>query len=140
MRYAPLGLAFMLASCAPITWDRPGTTQAEFNQDNARCRLVAQGMNPGGFIAVGSASYVAGAAVGNAIGTAVSQYATHRDCMMATGYMPSNPNADLTGTPATDDEIRASCERSRVATPALIRDAAWVAQCIVERTEIVRKP
>jgi hypothetical protein len=35
-----------LSGCAPTIWDRPGTTQAEFNMDNARCRLVAEGANP----------------------------------------------------------------------------------------------
>lgn len=93
MRYAPFALAFMLVGCAPVTWDRPNTTQVQFNQDNARCRLVAQGMNSGDFFAVGSASYVAGAAIGNAIGTAMKQYATHKDCMMATGYTPQDPQA-----------------------------------------------
>ena len=46
------------------------------------------------FYAQGSVSFVAGAALGNAIGTAANQVATYRDCMMATGYTPRAANAE----------------------------------------------
>jgi hypothetical protein len=78
----------LLGACAPTIWDKPDATQADFNQDSARCRLLARGMNPGGFYAQGSAQFVAGAALGNTLGTAANQRATYRDCMMATGYAP----------------------------------------------------
>jgi|SRR5271155_88784 len=84
---------FILAACAPTIWDKPGATQADFNQDSARCRLLARGMNPGDFYAQGSASFVAGAALGNAVGTAANQAATYRDCMMAVGYTPQSSGA-----------------------------------------------
>ncbi|HEV2098976.1 MAG TPA: hypothetical protein VGR45_08620 [Stellaceae bacterium] len=71
-----------VVSCAPMVWDKPGATQAEFNQDSDKCRLVARGMNPGDFYAQGSPT----AALGNAIGTAVGQRQTYQDCMMAGGY------------------------------------------------------
>jgi hypothetical protein len=45
-------------------------------------------MNPGDFYAEGSPKFVASAAIGNAIGTAVNQAATFSDCMMAVGYTP----------------------------------------------------
>lgn len=77
-----------IAGCAPTIWDKPGGTQAEFNQENARCRLVARGMNSGDFYAQGSPGFVAGATIGNAIGTAINTAATYRDCMMAIGYTP----------------------------------------------------
>ena len=50
----------VLGACAPTIWDKPGATQADFNQDGARCRLLARGMNPGDFYAQGSPSFVAG--------------------------------------------------------------------------------
>jgi hypothetical protein len=78
----------LLGACAPTIWDKPDATQADFNQDSARCRLLVRGMNPGGFYAQGSAQFVAGAALGNTLGTAANQRATYRDCMMATGYAP----------------------------------------------------
>ena len=84
------GLIFV-TGCAPTVWDRPGTTQAQFNQDNARCRMVARDMAPGDFYAQGSPQFVAGAAVGNVIGTAVAQNVNYRDCMMAVGYTPESP-------------------------------------------------
>lgn len=79
-------VALLVAGCGPTIWNRPGATQADFNQDDARCRLVAQGMNSGGFYAQGSPGFVAGASVGNAIGTAISTQATYRNCMVANGY------------------------------------------------------
>jgi hypothetical protein len=94
MRWLPIaliGAVLALGACAPITWDKPGATQAQFNQDNAKCRLVARGMNSGDFYAEGKPAFVAGAAIGNAIGTAINTAATYRDCMMATGYTPQNP-------------------------------------------------
>jgi hypothetical protein len=90
MRYLPIAIIgavlFVLGGCAPIVWDKPSGTQAEFNVDNARCRMVARGLNPGGFVAAGSTEFVAGAALGNAIGTAANQRATYRDCMEMQGY------------------------------------------------------
>ena len=88
-----IGVPPILGACAPTIWDKPEATQADFNQDSARCRLLARGMNPGGFYAQGSAEFVAGAALGNAIGTAANQGATYRDCMMATGYTPRGAGA-----------------------------------------------
>jgi hypothetical protein len=81
----------LATGCAPTIWDKPGGTQAQFNQESARCQLVAQGMNSGDFYAQGSQSFVAGAALGNAIGTAIGTAATYRNCMMATGYTPRDP-------------------------------------------------
>ena len=86
-----LAAALALGGCAPMVFDKPGATQADFSEDSAKCRLMARGMNPGGFYAQGSASFVAGAAVGNAIGTAANQRATYKDCMMAAGYTVESP-------------------------------------------------
>ena len=88
---AALVASLAVVGCAPTVWNKPGITQAQFNQDNARCRLVARGMNSGSFYAEGKPAFVAGAAVGNAIGTAINTAATYSDCMMADGYTPENP-------------------------------------------------
>lgn len=85
--------AFALGACAPMVFDKPGATKAEFNQDSAKCRLVARGLNSGNFYAQGSESFVAGAALGNAIGTAITQRETYKDCMMAAGYTLEGPRA-----------------------------------------------
>ena len=98
MKYAVVLGSLILGACAPTIWDKPGATQADFNQDSARCRLLARGMNPGDFYAQGSTSFVAGAALGNAIGTAANQGATYRDCMLAIGYTPQ-----ASGDTAGDD-------------------------------------
>lgn len=82
---------FALYACTPMVFDKPGATHAEFSQDSAKCRLVARGLTPGSFYAQGSESFVAGAAVGNAIGTAVNRRETYKDCMMATGYTLEAP-------------------------------------------------
>ena len=94
---AIIGLAITLGACAPIVWDKPGGTQAQFNVENARCRMVARGLNPGGFYAAGSTEFVAGAALGNAIGTAVNQRQTYRDCMEMQGYTEGGSGATAGG-------------------------------------------
>jgi hypothetical protein len=107
-KVATLIACVAIAGCAPTVWDKPGGSQAEFNQDSARCRLFARGMNSGDFYAEGSPGFVASAAVGNAIGTAVNQQATYHDCMMAVGYAPQSPvssgspNSSLYGAFAYD--------------------------------------
>jgi hypothetical protein len=98
-RNAVMLSCLVLGACAPTIWDKPGATQADFNQDSARCRLLARGMNPGDFYAQGSPSFVAGATLGNALGTAANQVATYRDCMMALGYTPEERGA-VTGEAA----------------------------------------
>lgn len=101
----------LLSGCGQTLWDKPGATPAEFSQDSARCRLIARGLNPGGFYASGSPEFVAGAALGNAIGTAASQMGTYNDCMMASGYTPESPN------------LRASVDKIR---PVLAHTAACI--------------
>lgn len=96
------GFVFTASACTLITWDKQGATQAEFNQDNAKCRLLARGMNPGGFYAQGSPQFVAGAAVGNAIGTAMNQRETYRDCMNMQGYSERGASAAAASASSSD--------------------------------------
>jgi Flp pilus assembly protein CpaB len=114
-----LAAALALGGCAPMVFDKPGATQADFSEDSAKCRLVARGMNPGGFYAQGSASFVAGAAVGNAIGTAANQRATYKDCMMAAGYTVESPQVQALTLSAKPIVARLSvCFRSAYDAPA----------------------
>ena len=94
MRAHLFGLAtcLMLMGCGH-GWDKPGTTQAEFSQDAAHCRLMARGMSSGGFAAVGSPGYVASATAAYGIGSAITEQANYEDCMKAVGYVPSGTEA-----------------------------------------------
>ncbi len=81
----------VLAACAPTMWNRPGTTPAQFAQDDARCQLVARSMNPGGFSASGKPAFVAAVAVISILGTAAGQAGDYRTCMVASGYTAETP-------------------------------------------------
>lgn len=74
-----------LAGCAPMTFNKPGATQAEFGADSAQCRFMARNMQTG-YVAVGSPAFVAGAAIGNAIGNGVAVRQNYKDCMEMKGY------------------------------------------------------
>ncbi len=37
MRWAILAVGMVMAGCAPMMWDRPGATQADFNRDSYAC-------------------------------------------------------------------------------------------------------
>ena len=79
-----LGLA--LSGCAAHTWaPGPGMSAADFPPAKARCSLLAR---HGGsdFIAVGSPSYVAGAALGHAIGEGIRANQDFNDCLLASGW------------------------------------------------------
>ncbi len=94
MRYSLVAIiagCVVVLGCAPIVWDKPGVTPAQFAQDSARCQLVAKGMNSGDFYAEGKPEFVAGAALGNAIGTAVARRADYKNCMIAAGYTERSP-------------------------------------------------
>jgi hypothetical protein len=99
--FAALGIGLMGSGCGPATvWDRPGTTQAEFNMDRAQCQLLAEGANPdpgvqtietgklGRDIALNAA---AGFAHGLAQGAAVRH--TFSLCMEAKGYLTVAPGS-----------------------------------------------
>ncbi len=93
-----------LSACAPTVWDRPDTSQAQFNMDKAQCRLWAEGavpdsdvgtINTGHFKRDLAANAAAGLVVGIAQGVAVHH--KHDLCMEAKGYIARAPGA--TGTP-----------------------------------------
>ena len=97
-----LGVALLgMVGCAPIVWDRPGTTPAQFSIDTARCRLMAEGVNPEpdiGTISTGNfrRDLAANAAAGLAEGL-VQGLAVRRDyalCMEANGYVEREPGTN----------------------------------------------
>ncbi|MBV9583848.1 MAG: DUF4189 domain-containing protein [Alphaproteobacteria bacterium] len=138
---AILACAGAMAACAPTIWDKPGATQAEFNRDSGRCRLLARGMNSGDFYAEGSPKFVAAAAVGNAVGPAINQQETYHDCMMAVGYSPrssASAEADggLYGAFARDDVGGKYGYSSNQHTPASADEAA-LRSCAAQTCKIV---
>src|ERR1019366_2275803 len=60
-----------VGGCASHTWTPgPGVSMADFEPTKARCSLMASNSG-GGFAAYGSQNFVAGAALGNAVGESV---------------------------------------------------------------------
>ena len=58
----------------------------------AKCNMLAPATNQG-YIAFGSASYVAGAAIGNAIGNAIREEQFKKNCMAMQGWRQDAPGA-----------------------------------------------
>ncbi len=89
-----------LSACAPTVWDRPGTTEAQFSMDSARCRIMAEGATPGvdpGTVSTGNVrrDLAANAAIGIFAGLAQAAEIQHKFnlCMQANGYIPRQPGA-----------------------------------------------
>jgi hypothetical protein len=109
--------ALVLALCARLshTWaPGPGATMP-FGQASGPCELAALGGNEG-FVAVGNANYVAGAAIGNGIGNAVRQNRIYNACMEALGFVAvdqpgATPSAaaPFAPTPAVPNDISTMC-------------------------------
>jgi hypothetical protein len=78
-------MALSLGGCVSHTWVAGPDAHATFEEQTAQCRIIAR-HGETGFYAYGSASYVAGAAIGNAIGNAVQANADFNDCMAANGW------------------------------------------------------
>ncbi len=88
IRSTVLTVVLSAAACAPIVWDKPGATQAEFSADNYTCEAQARALSPGGSYAQGRIGFVVAATLVSALATAADQNALYRDCMSAHGYMP----------------------------------------------------
>lgn len=92
-----LGLA-ILSGCAPTVWLKPGATEADFNTDRARCRLIAEGENPNPgvpYISTGKVGTDIAANLGAAVLGGIAQGAavdhTFDLCMQANGYVAQAP-------------------------------------------------
>ncbi len=78
-------LALSLGGCVSHTWVAGPDVHATFAEQTAQCRIIAR-HGGSGFYASGSPSFVASAAIGNAIGNAVQANADFNDCMAANGW------------------------------------------------------
>ena len=88
-----LGMALLvLGACASHTWAPGPDAKGTFEEASARCSLVAR-HSGGGFYAQGTPSFVAGAAVGAAVGDAVRAQADFNDCMAANGWVVADPDS-----------------------------------------------
>lgn len=92
-RMALCAIPFLLAGCVNHTWaPPPNGSQFSYDQQAARCRLIAKGITPsGGFVAAAGKPAFVGAFVGtallaSAIGTAVKLNENFNDCMFAEGW------------------------------------------------------
>jgi hypothetical protein len=73
---------------------------ADFEVAKAQCSLMAR-HGGSGFAAYGSANFVAGAALGNAIGESVRTQQDFNDCMLAGGWkLADQPSATAAPVPA----------------------------------------
>lgn len=66
-------------------------TAADFEPARADCSMAARS-SATGFAAYGSQGYVAGAALGNAVGNSIRAQATFNDCMSAKGWRIATPD------------------------------------------------
>jgi hypothetical protein len=73
-------------------WNRPSTSAAEFNADNAKCRLAARAMNKDDFEAHGRIGFVIAASLVHGIAQGAATQQDYNDCMQANGYVPSEPS------------------------------------------------
>jgi hypothetical protein len=78
-------LALSLGGCVSHTWVPGPDVHATFEEQSAQCSMIAR-HGGSGFAASGSPGYVAGVAIGNAIGNAVQANADFNDCMAANGW------------------------------------------------------
>lgn len=106
IRLAALAGLLAVAGCVQHVWAPGPDAHGTFAEQSARCRLMARA-DERGYIAFGSSSYVAGAAIGNAIGNAVRAQADFNDCMAASGWLavdaaPASAEATAAGAPSSD--------------------------------------
>lgn len=95
MRIAAAVLALLAAtSVAEAKWVKVGPGPG-LEYAMASCENQAMGVQRG-FFAFGSASYVAGAALGNAIGNAIRQDRFRRNCMLMAGWKDIKTKAEQT--------------------------------------------
>jgi hypothetical protein len=80
-----IAVVLMLAGCATHTWVPGPDVRGTFGEADGRCKLLANNTG-GGFYAQGSQQFVAGAALGAAIGQAVKAQNNYNACMEANGW------------------------------------------------------
>jgi hypothetical protein len=99
-------IAIVITGCAQnITWDKPGASQQEFNQDNYACTQAAQqyqapvstpqpqGQMVSGYYVAPSWSQQLGAALANSSGGYSINRNLFNSCMQSKGYIPRTGSA-----------------------------------------------
>lgn len=79
--------AVTLSACVHRFDPPPGVSTVQMMQDAAKCRYLAR-HGGASFAAVGDPNFVAGAAVGSAIGNGIRAANDYNDCMEMQGYTP----------------------------------------------------
>ncbi len=128
---AAMIVAFSLGGCVSHAWVAGPDVHATLAEQTAQCRIIAR-HGGSGFYASGSPGFVAGAAIGNAIGNAVQANADFNDCMAANGWevadqqsaavpivVPPAPVAVAPSSPMTLPVTRSSVV-SRTAVPTQV--------------------
>ena len=96
-RLTVIGIVMGLTTaCAPTVGNKPGATQAEFDQDSARCNLMARQLGSRSPNTEASSDFVAGASLDHGIATAINEQRIYHDCMTAAGY-GTGQNQTLSG-------------------------------------------
>jgi len=110
-----------ISGCAQHTWSPgPGMNLTDFEPAKAGCSLVAR--NGGsGLVVYGRPTFVAGAALGHAIGESIRAQANFNDCMSAQGWRITTPETTAANK-AKMDVIKAAVEASKQASLALRTD------------------
>ncbi|HTV90145.1 MAG TPA: hypothetical protein VME41_14115 [Stellaceae bacterium] len=85
-------LLVLTTGCVTHTWAPGPTATMPFEQASGRCKLVAMGADQG-FVAVGNANEVAGAAIGNGLGNAIRENQAYNACMEAMGFVATDTQA-----------------------------------------------
>jgi len=76
-----------IAGCATHTWaPAAGKDPNQYTSDKARCSIMARHGNRTSWYAEGKPEYVAGVALGAAIGDAIGANQDFNDCMQAVGW------------------------------------------------------
>jgi len=112
-------LALSSAGCASGNWVPGPDARGTVEEATARCDLMAR-HSGGGFFAAGSPRFVAGAAVGYAVGSAINASLDYNDCMKASGWVPEKENtrAAYNNVPPPAVSATASTQEDTPAPPA----------------------
>ena len=81
-----VAVAAALTGCVQHQWAYGPTASMPFEQASGQCKLAAMGAQQG-YLAIGRPSFVAGAALGNALGNAVRVNTAYNACMEAQGFV-----------------------------------------------------
>lgn len=79
----------LLAGCAQHTWVPGPGAALPIGQASGQCKLTAMGAEQG-TVAIGRPAFVAGAAIGSAIGNAVRVNTAYNACMEAQGFLAAD--------------------------------------------------